>query len=179
MEKNIQVLDLSFSPMISQTTIQDKIKEVANQLKKDFGDKRPLLLGVLNGAFIFAADLMRACDFDCEISFIKLSSYDGTTSTGNLNTVIGLNEDIADRHIIIVEDIVDTGRTMHSLIPDLKKLSPASVSLVALLVKPEAMEKPVQIDYTCFEIPPAFVVGYGLDYNGFGRNLPDIYQLAK
>lgn len=177
--KTVQLHDLSFVPMITEKEILGKIDEMAAQIKARHGDKRPLFLGVLNGAFVLAADLARACDFDCEVSFIKLSSYQGTKSTGNLTTLIGLNESVEGRAIIIVEDIIDSGKTLHKFIPELMKMGPASVEVAALLVKPDSIQFPIDIHYQGFEIPPAFVVGYGLDYDGLGRNLRDIYQLKQ
>ncbi len=176
----IQVHDLSFQPYLSSEKIQTRIQELATELKTEYADKRPLFIGVLNGAFMFAADLLKACSFDCEISFIKVASYRGTQSTGEVSTLIGLDEDIKGRHIVIVEDIVDTGNTMAKLMRDLTEYEPASMSLVSLLLKPEALQHPhLPLRYIGFEIPNKFVVGYGLDYDGLGRNYPDIYQLVQ
>ncbi len=177
MEKTVKLHDLHFVPFLSETQILEKVDEMAAQITQEYVDKRPLFLGVLNGAYIFAADLVRACEFECESSFIKLSSYRGTKSTDNLATLIGLAEPVEGRHVIIVEDIIDSGQTLNKFIPELMALGPASVEVAALLVKPEAMEYEVDIHFKGFEIPPAFVVGYGLDYDGLGRNLRDIYQL--
>ena len=177
MNRTIQLHDLHFTPFILEADILGKVEEMARKLSQKYADKNPLFLGVLNGAYIFAADLVRACEFNCEISFIKLSSYSGTKSTENLATLIGLAEPVEDRHVIIVEDIIDSGQTLNKFIPELLTLGPKSVEVAALLVKPEAMEYKVDIHYKGFEIPPAFVVGYGLDYDGLGRNLRDIYQL--
>lgn len=179
MKESVQVHDLTFVPMIASSEIQERINAIAKVLKMRYANKKPLFLGVLNGAFMFAADLMRACDFECEITFIKLSSYRGMTSTGNITNVIGLSEEIKDRHVIIVEDIIDSGKTMNKLIPDLKDLAPASIEVAALLVKPDAMEHHVDVAYTCFSIPNDFVIGYGLDYDGLARNYKDIYTLKK
>ena len=176
-EKTVQLHDLSFEPMIKEKEILAEISKLATQIKEKHANKRPLFLGVLNGAYVFAADLVRACDFECEISFIKLSSYRGTQSTDNLTTLIGLNESVEGRAVIIVEDIIDSGKTLSKFIPELMALKPASVEVAALLVKPDSIEYPIDIHYQGFEIPPAFVVGYGLDYDGLGRNLRDIYQL--
>ena len=177
MDRTIQIHDLYFTPFITEEDIMEKVAEMGRKLKQKYAGRNPLFLGVLNGAYIFAADLVRACDFNCEISFIKLSSYSGTQSTENLATLIGLAEPVEDRHVIIVEDIIDTGQTLNKFIPELMAMGPKSVEVAALLVKPEAMEYEVDIHYQGFEIPPAFVVGYGLDYDGLGRNLRDIYQL--
>lgn len=169
--------DLEFGPFISAEQVKQRVGELGAALTADYKSRTPLLLGVLNGAFIFAADLIRACDMDCEISFIRLASYAGTASSGAVATVIGLREDVRGRDVIIVEDIVDSGRTLHEFLPDLWKLEPASVRVAALLVKPEALEFEIKVDYTGFEIPSKFVVGYGLDYNGLGRNVEGIWQL--
>ncbi len=177
MDKTIQLHDLHFTPYIKEKEILGKVQEMAIKLKDKYAGKNPLFLGVLNGAFIFTADLVRACEFNCEISFIKLSSYSGTSSTNNLATLIGLSEPVEGRHVVIVEDIIDSGQTLNKFIPELLELGPASVEVAALLVKPEAMEYKVDIHYKGFDIPPAFVVGYGLDYDGLGRNLRDIFQL--
>ena len=133
---------------------------------------------ILNGSFIFAADLLRALSIHAEMSFVKLSSYSGTTSSGNILTEIGLKENPEGRHIIIVEDIVDTGKTLFAFIPELEKRHPASIKIAALLSKPEALACDIKADYVGFEIANKFVVGYGLDYDGLGRNLPDVYELA-
>lgn len=177
--QTVQLHDLHFRPIISPEEIAEKVTAMAREICRDYAGKRPLFLGILNGSFIFAADLVRACNIDCEISFIRLASYHQLTSSGDVQTVIGLKEDIKDRHVILVEDIVDSGRTMHYFVPDLKKLAPASIAIATLLDKPDAHEFPVSIDYKCFEIPPDFVVGYGLDYDGLGRNLPGLYQLVE
>lgn len=175
---NVQLHDLTFKPYLSAEKIQDRVKAIAAEMATAYHDKCPLFLGVLNGAFIFAADLVRAFGFPCEISFIKLASYQETASSGDVKTLIGLQTEVRDRHLIIVEDIVDSGRTMHQFLPDLRKLEPASIAVAALLNKPAAHEFPVKTDFIGFDIPPAFVVGYGLDYNGLGRNLPGLYQLS-
>lgn len=177
MDPRIRIHDLHFTPFISAGQLQQRIDEMGAALTAEYKGRNPLFLGVLNGAFVFAADLLRACDMDCEMSFIRLASYAGTVSSGAVATVIGLREDVRGRDIIIVEDIVDSGRTLHQFLPDLWKLEPASVKIAALLVKPDAMEFEVKTDFIGFEIPPKFVVGYGLDYNGLGRNLKDIWQL--
>ena len=178
MESLVEAHGLQFKPMISEEEILNKVKELGQQISEDYKGKRPLLLGVLNGAFIFAADLIRALDIECEISFVKLASYRGLESSGNVSTLIGLETDVTDRHVILVEDIIDSGKTLSEFIPVLKNAGPASTALVSLLVKPDSIKHPIQIDYQGFEIPPAFVIGYGLDFNGLARNLKGIYQLA-
>ncbi len=173
----IQVLDKTFEPYLKEAAIQEKITELAGQLNQDYAGKRPLFLSVLNGAFLFTADLFKQITIEAEVSFIKLASYKGTSSTGNVITAIGLDINVKDRHIIILEDIIDTGKTLHQYLPQLENMQPASVKIAVLLNKKEALQYPVQVDYTCFDIPNKFVVGYGLDYDGLGRNSRDIYQL--
>jgi hypoxanthine phosphoribosyltransferase len=173
----IQVLDKTFEPYLKEAAIQEKITELAVQLNQDYAGKRPLFLSVLNGSFLFTADLFKQITIEAEVSFIKLASYKGTSSTGNVITAIGLDINVKDRHIIILEDIIDTGKTLHHYLPQLESMQPASVKIAVLLNKKEALIYPVQIDYACFDIPNKFVVGYGLDYDGLGRNSRDIYQL--
>jgi len=175
----INVHDKSFVPYLSAKEIGAKINEMAAQINKDYEGKRPLFLAVLNGSFIFASDLFRGLTIDAEISFIKLASYKGTTSTGNVITAIGLEEALHNRHVILVEDIIDTGKTLHEFIPQLLHQGPASIEIAALLTKPEALKFPVHPKYAGFAIPNKFVVGYGLDYDGLGRNIPEIYQLKE
>jgi hypoxanthine phosphoribosyltransferase len=173
----IQVLDKTFEPYLKEAAIQEKITELAVQLNQDYEGKRPLFLSVLNGSFLFTADLFKQITIEAEVSFIKLASYKGTSSTGNVITAIGLDINVKDRHIIILEDIIDTGKTLHHYLPQLESMQPASVKIAVLLNKKEALIYPVQIHYACFDIPNKFVVGYGLDYDGLGRNSRDIYQL--
>lgn len=173
----IQVLDKTFEPYLKEAAIQEKITELAGQLNKDYAGKRPLFLSILNGSFLFTADLFKQITIEAEVSFIKLASYKGTSSTGNVITAIGLDINVKDRHIVILEDIIDTGKTLHHYLPQLDSMQPASVKIAVLLNKKEALQYPVQVDYACFDIPNKFVVGYGLDYDGLGRNSKDIYQL--
>jgi hypoxanthine phosphoribosyltransferase len=173
----IQVLDKTFEPYLKEAAIQEKITELAGQLNQDYTGKRPLFLSILNGSFLFTADLFKQITIEAEVSFIKLASYKGTSSTGNVITAIGLDINVKDRDIIILEDIIDTGKTLHHYLPQLESMQPASVKIAVLLNKKDALLYPVQIDYACFEIPNKFVVGYGLDYDGLGRNSRDIYQL--
>ncbi len=177
--ENITAHDLTFEPFIGEAEIAAKVEALGSQIRQQFEGKRPLFVGVLNGAFIFAADLVRACGIECEIAFVRLASYEGLSSKGKVSTVLGLDFEVKNRHIIVVEDIVDSGRTLHHFMADLQKLEPASASLAVLLFKPEALQMPVKIDYLGFEIPDKFVVGYGLDYNGLCRELPGIYQLSQ
>jgi hypoxanthine phosphoribosyltransferase len=175
----ISIEDLRFKPYISAEEIQKKIDEMARQIREEFEGKKPVFLAVLNGAFVFAADLTRAVNIQSEITFIKLASYKGMKSSGKVETLIGLDTDLEDRHIIIVEDIVDSGKTLSEFIPELHKFRPKSVSIAALLLKPEELRYPIDIKFLGFEIPPKFVVGYGLDYDGLGRELSAIYQLEE
>lgn len=175
---NIQVHDKFFQPYISKEKIAARIAALGAQISADYAGKNPLVLAILNGSFVFAADLFRALTIDAEISFIKLASYKGTTSTGNVITAIGMEEDLYERHIIVMEDIIDTGKTLSSFIPDLLHRNPASLRIATFLTKPEALQYDVKADYVGFEIPDKFVVGYGLDYDGHGRNLPELFQLA-
>ena len=173
----IRVHDKVFVPYISAKEIEEKITGMAAQISKDYEGKKPLFIAVLNGSFLFAADLFRKLTIEAEISFIKLASYKGTTSTGNVVTAIGLEESLFERHVILLEDIVDTGRTLHHFLPQLQHQGPTSIEIVALLTKPEALQYPIHPAYKGFDIPNKFVVGYGLDYDGLGRNIPEILQL--
>ena len=175
----VRLHDLYFKPYISEIDIRNKINEIGKELSERFKGKCPLFINVLNGSFVFAADLLRACDINCEVSFIKIASYEGLSSSGKTQTIIGLTEEVKGRDIIILEDIVDSGRTLYRFLQQLKEQEPASITVVALLVKPDAAEFKVKLDYVGFEIPNAFVVGYGLDYNGLGRNLKGVYQLTE
>ncbi len=174
---SIKVLDKEFVPYLSENEIQEKITALAEQLNKDYAGKRPIFLSILNGSFLFTADLFKQITIEAEVCFIKLASYKGMSSSGNVITAIGLEANVSGRDIIILEDIIDTGKTLHHYLPQLLSSSPASVKVAVLLNKKEALQFPVQVDYTCFEIPNKFVVGYGLDYDGLGRNSKDIYQL--
>jgi hypoxanthine phosphoribosyltransferase len=175
----IKVHDKTFEVFISSKEIQETIDVMAEKITRDLKDKKPLFLVVLNGAFVFAADLLRRIDFDCEVSFVKLSSYVGTKSTTMVRELIGLDEVLSGRTVVIVEDIIDTGITMASTIPKLKKLEAVDVRLASLLFKPGAFQKDFRIDYIGMEIPNEFIVGYGLDYDGLARNYPDIYKIVE
>jgi hypoxanthine phosphoribosyltransferase len=176
---NIRVHDKNFRPYISAEEIGKKVAELAGMLNRDYQDKHPVFIAILNGSFIFAADLFRALRIDAEISFIKLASYKGTKSSGQVISSIGLDMEIFGRHVVIIEDIVDTGKTLNVFLPQLRHQQPLSLKIVALLHKPEATVYPMKVDYSGFEIPDKFVVGYGLDYNGLGRNNAAIYQLLE
>ena len=175
----IKIKDKSFQVSISEAVIKSRVKALAEQISKDLEGKNPLFLCVLNGAFIFAADLMREITIPCNISFVKLASYEGTISTGKVQEVIGLNEDISGRTVVIVEDIVDTGRTMRQMIESLGTRNPASVQICALFVKPDKLEEPLDVDYVAFSIPDDFILGYGLDYDQEGRGLKDVYTIVS
>jgi adenylate kinase len=175
----VKIKDKTFKTSIPEKEIKARIQAVADRINHDLADKNPLFLAVLNGAFVFAADLMRMITIPCEISFVKLASYQGTTSTGKITEVMGINEDLTDRTIVIVEDIVDTGLTMKRMIESLGTRHPASVHICSLLVKPEKLQVDLNIEYAAMEIPNDFIVGYGLDYDQQGRNLPDIYTLVN
>jgi hypoxanthine phosphoribosyltransferase len=176
----IKVNDKLFTPYIDAATISKRIKEVAQKLNEDYNGKRPIFIAILNGSFMFAADLFKEINIETEICFIKLASYKGTKSTGNVITSIGLDEPLEGRHVIIIEDIVDTGNTLHKFLPQLYNQQPASLKIASLLHKPEALEhKDVIIDYLGFNVPNKFLLGYGLDYDGLGRNLSEIYQLVE
>ena len=175
----IQVLDKKFEPYIKAQQIQEQINVLAKQLNQDYAEKKPLFIAILNGAFMFASDLFKELTIDAEICFIKLASYKGTKSTGNVITSIGLDMPLTGRHVIIIEDIVDTGKTLSEFLPQLTNQQPASLKIAALLHKPEALKHPLIIDYLGFNVPNKFLLGYGLDYDGLGRNLKEIYQLVE
>jgi len=176
---SIQVLDKTFVPYLSEQEIQHRIHQLAMQISADYEGKNPLFLGILNGSFMFASDLYKNITTTSTISFIKLASYKGITSTGTVITSIGLEENLQDKDIIIIEDIVDTGKTMSAFIPSLQQLQPASIRICTLLHKPDALQFPLSLDYVGFNIPDKFVVGYGLDYDGYGRNSREIFQIAQ
>ena len=174
----VQVNGKLFETFIDSNTVHKRILELGAQINKDYAGLNPLFLGILNGSFIFAADLFRSVSVNAEISFIKLASYKGLNSTGSVTTAIGLDTDLHGRHVVILEDIIDTGKTLHHFLPQLQHQQPASLKIVTLLHKAEMTKYDVPIDYTGFVIPNKFVVGYGLDYDGLGRNYKEIYQLA-
>src|SRR3954462_4287988 len=175
----IKVHDKCFEPYLSGEEIIEKVKQLAEQINKDYEGKRPLFISILNGSFMFSADLFKYLSIPAEICFIKLASYKGTKSSGQVITAIGLDTDITDRDVIVLEDIIDTGKTLKEFLPQIRNLQPASLKIAVLLHKPEATVYPITIDYCGFSIPNKFVVGYGLDYDGLGRNLPEIYQLHE
>ncbi len=175
----INILDKEFEKNIAFERIQDVVKHMARAIYDDYGHTEPLFLCVLNGAFMFAGDLFKEYPGKCEISFIKLSSYSGTQTTGEVKTLIGLDQDIKGREVVILEDIVDSGITISHLVNDLTGYDPKSIRVATLLLKPDALQKEVRPDYVGMEIPNDFIVGYGLDYNGFGRNFRDIYKITE
>lgn len=180
MPNDIQIHDLQFQPFLSTQQIQERVAELGAQLSLEYGDKKPVFLVMLKGAVVFATDLVRAFQQPAEVSFVRTQSYVGTQSTHEVKVLLGPTpEEVFNRHIIIVEDIVDSGQTMHRFLPILEAQQPKSISLATLLFKPDMLKKEVKIDYIGFSIPPKFVVGYGLDYDGLGRNLPAIYQLKE
>ncbi|WP_221389562.1 hypoxanthine phosphoribosyltransferase [Dyadobacter sp. NIV53] len=174
----ITILDKNFTPFISRETIETRIAEIAKQINTDYEGRCPLFIVVLNGAFLFATELVKNIPLSCEITFVRLSSYSQTESTGKVRQIIGLEEKITERDVIIIEDIVDTGLTMTQLLSQIADLKPRSIEIATLLHKPEALQKPVDMRYIGFEIENRFVVGYGLDYDGLGRNLDALYVLA-
>lgn len=177
--QTIELHGKKFVTSIPRTKIEHEVKRVANEINNDYKGKHPLLLGVLNGAFMFAADLMRNLDIECEISFVKMSSYQGTSTTGAVREVIGVNESLEGRDIIVIEDIVDTGLTMQRMLEQLSAHKPASINIASLFLKPARLKVPIDVKYSAFTIPDRFIVGYGLDYDGLGRNLPDIYDATE
>ncbi len=175
----IQVLDKKFVPSISAEKIDQAIQKVAGYMNEDLAGKNPLFIVVLNGAFMFASDLLKKINFDCEVSFVKLSSYVGTQTTNTVRELIGLDRVLKGRTVVIIEDIIDTGITMAHTLPLLKNLEAKDVKVATLLFKPDAFQKDYRIDYVGMKIPNDFIIGYGLDYNGYGRNLPEIYTVVK
>jgi hypoxanthine phosphoribosyltransferase len=171
----ITVHNRKFEPFIQSDIIAKRISDIATQMNLRFEGKNPLFLAVLNGAFIFAADLLRHIDVQSEISFVKIASYEGMQTTGDIKELIGFTEKLANRHVVILEDIIDTGMSMQHILKQVEAQKPASVSVTTLLLKPSSLQLPVKIDYIGFEIESRFVLGYGMDYDGIGRNLPEIY----
>ena len=177
--ETIKIKDKTFKTFIPESEIQKRVAAVAERINHDMAGKNPLMLAVLNGSFIFAADLMRYLTIPCEISFVKLASYQGTTSTGKIKEVIGINESLEGRDVVIVEDIVDTGATMKRMLETLGTRNPKSLPICTLLLKPGKLQVPLNIEYAAMEIPNDFIVGYGLDYDQQGRNLRDIYTVVE
>lgn len=176
--EQIKVLDKKFKKSITSEKIQASISVMAEKINHELKNEDVIFIGILNGAFLFAADLMKQIDFDCQITFLKVASYQGTSTSGNVKRLIGINEDIENKTVVVLEDIIDTGITMESIMKQLNGYSPKSIKLATLLFKPEAFQKDYKIDYTGLVIPNDFIVGFGLDYNGYGRNLKDIYTVV-
>ena len=175
---SVKIKDKEFTVKIASETIQNRVKELAKEINRDYAGKKPLIIGVLNGAVLFTVDLFKRLEFECELSFIRVSSYGGgLTSTGQVSSVIGLKENIEGRDVLLIEDIVDSGETAVQLFKELQNSNPASIKMATALFKPAALKHPVKPDYVGFEVPNDFLVGYGLDYDGLGRNLNDIYVL--
>ncbi len=175
----VQVHDKFFEPFIDEEAIQKEVSRVAHEMNRDLASKDPIFLGILNGAFMFASDLYKQLDFPCQISFLKLASYSGTQSTGSVKQLIGINRDLKDRVVVVLEDIVDTGVTLDTIIRQLSGFEPAEIRVATFLHKPEATVKEVKLDYVGMEIPNNFILGYGLDYDGYGRNFREIYRLVN
>ena len=175
--QTVTIHDKSFSLYLSEAEILAEIKRVAEQLNADYAAQRPIFIAILNGSFMFAADLLKEVSIPCEISFVKVASYENTSSTGQVKELLGLKESIKDRHVVILEDIVDTGNTAVALFNTLGAQEPASIEVATLLQKPECLQHDIHVKYVGLTIPNDFVVGYGLDYNGLGRNLKDIYKV--
>jgi hypoxanthine phosphoribosyltransferase len=174
----IQIKDKKFSLSIPEEEIQAAVKKVGEAINRDLSDTNPLFICVLNGAFMFAGDLMKTINIPCEITFVKLSSYEGLYTSGNVKEVIGLNESVVGRNVVVVEDIVDTGITMEKILGSLKAKGANSIHVATFLQKPDALQRDIQVDYVAMKIPNDFIVGYGLDYDGYGRNLKDIYTVV-
>ncbi len=175
--KEIRILDKNFREFLTEKEVKERIDELARQMNKDLAGKDVVFLGILNGAFLFAADLFRRIELEARISFVKLASYEGTGSSGTIKELIGWNEDIKNKSVVIVEDIVDTGNTLERIVDELVIRKASEIKIAAMLFKPAAYKKNIPLDYIGFEIPNDFVVGYGLDYDGYGRNLPSVYTL--
>ena len=174
----VKIKDKTFETSMTEAEIKQRVKELAQQMSRDLEGKNPLFLAVLNGAFIFAADLIREMTIPCEISFVKLASYQGTTSTGTIHEVIGINEDLSGRAVVIVEDIVESGLTIKRMMEQIGTRHPASVQVCTLFFKPEQLKEDLKLDYVAFSIPNDFILGYGLDYDQQGRGLKDLYTLV-
>ncbi len=178
MEHIVKVHNKRFGLFISEVQIQSEVTRIADQMNRDLAEKDPVFLGILNGAFMFASDLYKQLHFPCQITFLKLASYSGTQSTGTVKQLIGINLDLNDRCVVVLEDIVDTGVTLETIIRQLNGFQPKEIRVATLLHKPNATLKDVKLDYVGMEIPNDFIVGYGLDYDGYGRNFKEIYQLV-
>ncbi len=179
MEKTVNVLDKKFDIFIESDKIKACVKKMADQINNDLRDRDVIFLGILNGCFMFASDLFKNIDFVAQISFLKLASYQGTSTSGNVKRLIGINEDLAGKTVVVLEDIVDTGITIDNIIKQLKGYEPADIKVATLLYKPQSMQSDIKLDYVGMEIPNDFILGYGLDYDGFGRNYEHIYKIQN
>tara|TARA_B100001173_G_scaffold186767_1_gene161185 strand:- start:988 stop:1524 length:537 start_codon:yes stop_codon:yes gene_type:complete len=177
--KKVRLKDKSFQLFIDSKELNDSIESLSNKINQDYSDREPIFLCVLNGAFVFAAELIKRFNHECQVSFVKLSSYQGVQSSGTINSLIGLNEDIKGKDVIIVEDIVDTGQTIANIVENILNKNPRSIEVATLLYKPKSYQKQIPIKYRAIEIGNDFIVGFGLDYNGLGRNLEEIYIIEK
>jgi hypoxanthine phosphoribosyltransferase len=177
-EKRVKVLDKEFELFIGSQKIENVVNNLAKQMNQELIGKDVIFLGILNGSFMFASDLYKKIEIPSQISFLKLASYQGTSSSGNVKRLIGINEDLLGKTVVVIEDIVDTGITIDNIIKQLKGYEPAEIKIATFLLKPDALQTNVQLDYVGMEIPNDFIIGYGLDYNGFGRNLADIYKIT-
>ena len=178
MEKRVKVLDKTFELFINSHKIQEVVQNLANQLNHDLQGKDVIFLGILNGSFMFASDLYKQIILPSQISFLKLASYQGTSTSGTVKRLIGINEDLINKTVVVLEDIVDTGITIENIIKQLIGYEPGEIKIATFLLKPDALKVKVNLDYVGMEIPNDFIIGYGLDYNGFGRNLADIYKIS-
>lgn len=181
MSKKIKILDKTFELSITSEQISKTVEELASKITRDLtnSEKEIVFLGILNGAFMFAADLFKKIDLPCKITFLKLASYSGTKSTGVVRTLIGINENLKDKIVVVLEDIIESGETLENIIFQLRGFQPADIKIVTFLFKQDAFQKDIKIDYVGIKIPNDFIIGYGLDYEGYGRNLPEIYSLVK
>jgi len=178
-QQTINIYEKIFNPYISTDEIQERVKSLANALNEKYTDKEPVFISILNGSFYFTADLLRFFEHPCEITFVRLASYMGSSSTGKVKILLGLNHQIKNRHVVILEDIIDSGRTMIQMLELLKEHQPASIAIATLLLKREALKENLEPDYIGFEVADKFLVGYGLDFQEKGRNLKDLYILAE
>ena len=177
--KKVKIFDKEFKISIPAASVKQVIEHMALSINNDYDEKEVIFIGILNGAFMFSADLIKRIKVKCQISFVKLSSYSGASTSGNVRELIGLMDDIKGKHVIVLEDIVETGLTLETIIRLLKPMNPASLKIATLLFKPQAYQKNLKLDYIGLEIPNEFIIGYGLDYNGYGRNYEDIYTTIK
>lgn len=177
--KEIRILDKNFREMITEKEIMKRVDELVTEMNRDLNGKDVVFLGILNGAFLFAADIFKKLEIPARISFVKLASYEGTKSSGSIKELIGWNEDIRNKTVVVIEDIVDTGHTLERIMAELVMRKAADIKVATAFFKPDAYKRNIKLDYVGFEIPNEFVVGYGLDYDGFGRNLPSVYTLIN